>query len=194
MGKWPRCRRHELVTNAAKKWVHKSFKRAEGPAANPTEGRYAVKKRLAVPHFFNFVNKDSHQNTCGESTFTDETSADAPFTGGCESIRDWHAANMGLYEVSYRDVPSPGMHKILMASGSNGGANCYFGVRHDAIKGVVGNTDVADVIDVALRSFMKPFDGRWRLRAIGVMPCQSAWIDGGDAAVSWKIGVFGSNV
>lgn len=126
----------------------------------------------------------TREDRCGHSSFVDKTTSSSPYTGGCNTIRDWHASNNGYY-----DLPGIGSSQgmVLMIAGSNSGANCRFGIRHTAWKARIGNTDVADIIRDANNKFAKFYSNAQRLGAEGTMGCSADLVQNGNAAVHWWI-------
>lgn len=131
--------------------------------------------------YHTWLPSSSHQDTCGSSSFNDDTGPNAPTTGRCEAVRDWAANNRGHWEVF------GGMFQTrfypLVSSGKAGTTACHFAIQHNGAMGAVGNTDVRDLVNDSLNRYKRDFGGVWRVRAYGRTRCNGVRVGDTD----WRL-------
>ncbi|MBE3044190.1 hypothetical protein IMZ48_16785 [Candidatus Bathyarchaeota archaeon] len=119
-----------------------------------------------------FVLTDDAQNRCGDSTFHDKTGGGSPLVADCKYMADFYRETSGTLslEKSFQEWAPLGTW-----------GTCTIGAHTKNILGTrVGNTDVADMIDDAI----KRFQSNGRVAVEGDMGCSTLFQT---ARVDWSI-------
>lgn len=168
-------------TNSAGKrstlWIHKSYER---------DSSASDKRELKPVIEYYEKDDDDQQDACRDSSFEKGTNKESPFADGCRDIAEWHRENPGVYHIGLKKASGDEYVKIMISDGDTG-ANCVFGVRHQAMMAKIGNTDIADLIEESLSRYTETIDGKERVEAWGTMGCLGDMVEDGEAAMDWWI-------